>query len=407
MTSSFAWIDNSVEDRRRMLDAIERLKETDSRDELGLATVRDGFANALFPGTGTLQTRAAYFLFVPWMYRDLHRRRFDHDRVEAAGRKNEISLIRVLMESEDTEGVIGKVAREQLKRLPSSIYWNGLRTWRLFERDITLDEYHRQFEFFREAAEGSRDDDLQLLEGASHRDWNPGIPDAPADFPQKASFKLRKQDRAFLTERITLETGTSLLAWLLRYGASLESDTPWEHPQAASFPAEIRRTLHHAQSFSDVMHGAPYLYNLMLAEELPDGERRTRLIERYRSALLEWRDELVPRRAVLSDWPLPTFWDFTRPLMRVTPGTMDFVRDWVSLKGWMSPDGLADSQPARTLIRHREKRLKGARARLGNQRALELWGQDSGTSRLVYRWPSALRLLRDLRPELTHDHAES
>jgi hypothetical protein len=407
MTASFAWIDNSVEDRRRMLDAIDRLKETDSRDELGLATIRDGFANALFPGTGTLQTRAAYFLFIPWLYRELHRKKITHERVEAAGRREEINLIKALMESDDTEGVIGKVAQQELKRLPSSIYWNGLRTWGVFERDITLDEYHRQFEFFREGADGARDDDEQLLDGAVRRDWNPGIPAAPESFPKSAFFKLRKQDRAYLTERITLAVGSSLLAWLLRHGASLDSDTPWDHPQASAFPADIRKTLHHAQCFSDVMHGAPFLYNLMLAEELPPGERRTMLIDRYRSAIQQWRDELVPRREVLSDWPLSLFWEFTRPLMRVSPGTMDFVRDWVSMKGWLAPDGLVDSQTARTLIRHRERRLKGARARLGNQRALELWGQDSGTARLLYRWPSALRLLRDLRPELTNDHAES
>ncbi len=407
MNSSFAWIDSSVEDRRRVLDAIERLKETDSRDELGLATIRDGFANALFPGTGTLQTRAAYFLFVPWIYRDLHRRKVGHDQVETLGRREEIKLIKALLDSNDSAGTIGKLAQEKLKRLPSSVYWNGLRTWRIFEKDLTLDEYHRQFEFFREPPEGARDDDRQLINGSSRRDWNAGLPDAPDEFPRQASFTLRSQDRAYLSERITLEVGRSLLAWLLHHAKSLEGDAPWNHPQAAEFPAELRRTLHHAHCFSDVMHGAPFLYNLMLAEELPEGDRRSELIERYRSSLTQWRDELMPRRATLADWPLPAFWDFVRPLMNVSPSTTLFVQDWVALRGWESTVELADSPAARKLIRQRENQLKGARARLGNPRALELWGADSGTARLVYRWRSALRILQDLRPELATDHAES
>lgn len=400
--STFAWIDNSSEDRRRVLDAIEKLKETESRDELGLATIRDGFANALFPGTGTLQTRAGYFLFVPWAYRQLHRRKVNHDQVETAGRKEEIRLINALLESDDTDGVIGKVSRDKLKRLPSSVYWNGLRTWRIFEQNLTLDEYHRQFEYFREAADGARDDDRQLLDGSTRRDWHPALPVPPDDFP-KVTFKLRAIDRAFLTERITLSVGSSLLAWLLRHAQTLEGDAPWEHPQVRQFPDGIQKLLVHAQCFSDAMHGAPLLYNLMLAERA--GEQKGHLVDKYRQQLRDWSARLKSRRTELSAWSLSAFWQFTQPLMRVTRGTTLFVQDWVSLHSWGSDDGMADNAAARDLIHKRERQLKGPRARLDNQRALELWGQDSGTGRLVYRWFSAIRILRDLRPELT-DHVE-
>ena len=42
-----------------------RIKE--SRDELGLGAIRASFADALFPGTSTIQTRLRYMLFVPWV----------------------------------------------------------------------------------------------------------------------------------------------------------------------------------------------------------------------------------------------------------------------------------------------------------------------------------------------------
>ncbi len=56
----------------------------------------------------------------------------------------------------------------------------------------------------------------------------------------------------------------------------------------------------------------------------------------------------------------------------------------------------ADDPSLRALIRHREQQLKGGRARLVNPRALELWGGESGTGRLVYRWPTAYRLVSDI-----------
>lgn len=403
--SSFAWLDSSPEDRRRVLDALEQFKDTDSRDELGLATVRDGFANYFFPGTGTLQTRAGYFLFVPWLYLDLHRRKVNHDTVAAVGRRDEIKLVNALIASGDDDGVIGKVARDKLKRLPSSVYWNGLKTWRISRHDMTVDEYHRNFEWFREAAEGARDDDLHLLDGGSRTDWDPRIPPPPAEFPRTATFKLRDVDRKYLRDCINLTVGSSLLAWLLRKATTLKAETPWDHPQAPEYPDDIRVVLEHARCFSDAMHGAPILYNLMLAEEIP-GDSRAELIERYRSWLRDWGGRLKPRNAHLRSWSMDSFWQAASRLMRVTPATRAFVEDWVALRGWETNGAIADDARARDLIRLRERQLKGRRARLGNPQALALWGQDSGTRLLVYRWPSAVRILQDLRPELAA-HAES
>ena len=51
------------------------LQRTDTRDELGIGSVRDAFADMLFPGTSTIMTRARYFLLVPWTYQRLERLR--------------------------------------------------------------------------------------------------------------------------------------------------------------------------------------------------------------------------------------------------------------------------------------------------------------------------------------------
>jgi hypothetical protein len=62
MVSQFAWLDFSEHERRKALDVIDLFRERDTRDELGIGTVRDALSDVLFPGTSTIQTRARYFL---------------------------------------------------------------------------------------------------------------------------------------------------------------------------------------------------------------------------------------------------------------------------------------------------------------------------------------------------------
>src|SRR3712207_8105184 len=69
VASSFTWLDYSEHERRQMLDVIHLFDEKTTRDELGIGVVRDAFADMFFPGTSTIQTRARYFLFIPWIYR--------------------------------------------------------------------------------------------------------------------------------------------------------------------------------------------------------------------------------------------------------------------------------------------------------------------------------------------------
>jgi len=66
MASSFGWVDFSEEERKKMVNLIHLFDEQDTRDELGIGSVRDAFSNLLFPGTSTVQTRAKYMLFIPW-----------------------------------------------------------------------------------------------------------------------------------------------------------------------------------------------------------------------------------------------------------------------------------------------------------------------------------------------------
>ena len=118
--SAFVWLDYSERDRRKMLDVVDLFREHDTRDELGIGSVRDAFADLLFPGTSTIMTRARYFLLVPWTYQRLEKMRTSSAQIATSARRAEISLVEAIERSDDNLFNIGKVAKNTLKRLPAA-----------------------------------------------------------------------------------------------------------------------------------------------------------------------------------------------------------------------------------------------------------------------------------------------
>ena len=102
-TSTFAWLDFSERDRRRALEIVDLLKEDGTQDELGIGVIRDAFADSLFPGTSTIQTRLRYFLFIPWVYRELERRHVTADHFAAEAWKLEMQIRDALLDAFQTD----------------------------------------------------------------------------------------------------------------------------------------------------------------------------------------------------------------------------------------------------------------------------------------------------------------
>ncbi len=122
LLSTFSWLDYSERDRTQMLNVLALFRENDTRDEMGLGAIRDAWADLLFPGTSTIQTRARYLLFVPWIYQRVEKRATGAAQIASALRVAEIELLHALLKSDESEGIIGRVARDKLQRLPSNIY---------------------------------------------------------------------------------------------------------------------------------------------------------------------------------------------------------------------------------------------------------------------------------------------
>lgn len=387
--SVFAWLDHDEAAQRRMREVIELFRERDTVDELGIGSVRDAFSNLLFPGTSVLHSRARYLLFVPWIYVDLERKKVTSAEATARARHAEVRLIHSLIAGGegDGEGVIGAQARERLKLLPSYAYWNGLRVLGIRQFPGSVDRYHRSLDAWYALDAGSpRAEGGEAVEG-SRRNWHAGLPAAPEGLLESATFALGADEASYLRERIRAAAPESALDFFTSCATPTEATRfPWQHPEAARLPANARHTLGLARVFSEVMHGAALLYNLMLAELAGSAERR----DDYESALASWNADL----RIPEDWSWDEFWAvavIANP--NISRPTREFVQRWFAVS---AGDAVAVSSVARAVISDRELMTKRGQARLHNPRALELWGGTSGTSQLAYRWGVVERIVNDI-----------
>ncbi len=390
--SSLSWIVFDEVERQRARRIMALFEEKDSRDELGLGPIRDSIADHLFPGTSTIQTRLRYMLFVPWIYAMAEGTDASPDRLMEVTRAREIRLIDALDSGGEEEGIIGRIARERLQRLPSSVYWNGLRSWGIRRFSGSQEAYFVSLSGRRHHRHRSRltDEDSSGTD-RDHADWCADLPEPPGNLLEHADFKLTSHEAGFLIDRLVNAQPDSLLTQLGKAGRHAVCGYVWEHPDYASFSDAARRLIKHAEMFSAVMHGAALLYNLMLAET----REREDWVEQYRNELSAWRKDELDRTA-LSHWSLDDFWSrATHDNHQIRDRARRFVHRWCELVD-ESSSAIADLKVARDLVRERERALKGSQSRFVNRTVLDKWGGRSGADRLNFRWREANSHIRDL-----------
>ena len=218
--------------------------------------------------------------------------------------------------------------------------------------------------------------------------------------------------RSTLRDRIQALHSDSLLAVLVNRAnmADLDADRPWELSRLSEVSPILREHLHNAELFAVCMQGAALLYNLMLSE-LQGHKGR---VETYRGELEAWAADVDAAGSDLADWKLDGVWSVVRARGRsVGFPTRTFVERWIAnLKQGGSEAVTRGNSQARALVRDREIQLKRGRARLASQRHLELWGGQSGTGRLNYRWGDSpmtgnRMILRDIFDGLERSEADA
>ncbi|WP_250460291.1 DUF6361 family protein [Microbulbifer litoralis] len=395
--ATLSWVDLTCDDRDKVRQVLDLFNEQGTVDELGLGSLRDMLSDALFPGTSSLHTRLRYFLFIPWIYREIESWGPGYDVAETA-REDELSLIDALDESGDRDGLIGIQARHTLARLPSTVYWAGLVRWGIFMPQRSQAWYHKNIDRLAGNHPALNPVDDPGIMDEREWTWHPRLPKAPDGMPEEGSFQLTSEEAEFLRGRIAERCGDTLLDWLAHEGSVEPATELWEDPDALRAGPEISKVFQLARRFSLHVEGAPLLYNLMLAEkrhQLEGNERDLELIESYRTELQEW----AARELAEAPFEPANLWSFaaSRTARQVPAQQRNFVETWSHQVTAIGADQVAGDLYLRRLITTREQDLKSPRrARLINSGRLLDWRGRVGVGRMNFRWPKVRQLLIDL-----------
>ncbi|MGM0560023.1 MAG: DUF6361 family protein [Pseudomonadota bacterium] len=385
--SSLTWIDFDAGEQKRVQHILAMFEESTTRDELGLAAIRDSISDHFFPGTSTIQTRLRYMLFIPWMLQEIEGQE-TAERVNLTTlRKYEGLLIDALEAGGESNGVIGQRSRSQLQRLPSHIYWYGLESWGIRIFHGSLDSYLAGLRQLKQPG--------RTISQINPEDTEPrsflieSLPKAPEGFLDKVDFTLRIEEAEFLLDRLNKSHRNTLLTQLSVRDYA-DCNYVWEHPCLSELEERTRKRLEHARLFSHLMHGAALLYGLQICELLDRDDWR----EKHSEALHQWATEL--EIDALRYWSIDDFWEcIAHDFHTIKPGVRKFVTNWrarvVETKG-----NVEDDPNARDLIEHRERGLKGSKSRFTNSSVRRMWKGETTSGRMNFRWPQANSYLRDL-----------
>jgi hypothetical protein len=381
ITSSIGWIRFDQREYDQAAEARALLTTPGSRDELGFAGIRDRFADAMFPGTSTIQTRMRYAIFVGWTYDRLIG--LPSAELIERGRNEEIETIRRLERGQAGNGIIGSRAGD-LIRLPSMSYWTLLQHW----RNATVGE----------AALPSRIT-WMALDPRERKRWPLMSDTGPrSSFKQSMNFILPQTEIDYLTERLAeREKGSSrsLFHELLKGDARVTSKFP-ELTDIETDDVRNIEILRRARAFSELTWGASLAYNILLLEkrlsQARGAEKTTEedeeLLASRRKDWFEWcKTDRQANARIVSD---PSF--FSLPDC-TGDKAIGFVKEWAELAITLTkPRGAA------ALLSKREASIKSrTQQRFSSQRALSRWGGASDITAAAFRWPTARTFLKDLR----------
>jgi len=398
-----AWLDFRPEEMSDARTLIRELQEDGLLDELGFGVLQNAIAERLYPATTTIMTASRYLFFLPAIYEHLEERQTPSRHIEERARQMQNQLRDVLKRTEgDRRGVIGYQAGPELKRLPSNIYWNGLRRLGLFRRNWSESTYYAHLDQLYADAAPHEDDDGALYAGHdAEACWDrerpaPSFLDARGEFKPDTDFRLTRAEARDLLGRFDKLFPHSLLSYLLRNRIP-RLDAPWSLPRP---PTELAPVLRHARALSALAQGVTLQYYALLVEAR--GQRGIAAPQVDLEATFErWHEEARP---VLETWDFEAFFtaDFILDAQALRVGDRPFLTAWRNeVLAHGSARALFGAPKARQLVREREARVKPGKARLRFHSYLEAWNasfleQGLGNYALLYRHRIGQRFAQEI-----------
>ncbi len=89
---------------KKCWEVINLLSEKGAVDELCFGIIRDGFADYFFPGTSTVQTRAKYYLLVPYILKETVKQEKPERYLEATEKEVAVEMFNKKMK----DGLVGE-----------------------------------------------------------------------------------------------------------------------------------------------------------------------------------------------------------------------------------------------------------------------------------------------------------
>lgn len=377
------FIDFSKEERNKILATLKLLGTQTALDELGIGVIRDAYADILFPGISTIQTRAKYFVLIPYLFERATNQKLSSGReLQKWLTANEDKMVETLVRNSDSEetGIIGKNALKQkraVKMKPSSIYWNGLRTFEIVRNagislsaacNVTWSSAQKKNET-EPKTDGDTFDDMTAGQGNSVL-FSPILPDY--DFEKTAAITLTRKEAEFLADKITkaLLSKNTLLAFFIKNKLNCNS---FDEIPVDILPNEMRHDYLLAKDFSDFIIGAHIRYNIIFSN-YQDEE----MMDEFNS----WRTMFVNR-----DFDLAAVLD----RISCNYATAKFCADFL--------DSVYknDLQAMDELIIAREKAVKGDRAKLCKPKEYQYnYDRPVHFYRLDFRFGTAKTIVNDI-----------
>lgn len=409
--SKIGWIDFSPTDRDKVNTALAMLTEPGTLDELGIGRIRDGYADQLFPGISTIQTRAKYFITVPRILRDYcllpvkNKKAYKGIKPYMKKYENDTALRLVDVHGEREPGIIGRTRIESggVDRTPSVIYWNGLRTFEIIKTKLSFNDFCRQIDAQEFDSDKLHQHDDEEKISVSH-----GLIDTPAydnSWLKSDAFSLQltQSEAEFLREKIIsaakiehsvfvqllLNLSLAEKALLLKDGpGGLEYSLLAELlSQADNIDKKTIELANLAKEFSIAMEGPHIAFNIVYA--LAVGEQTD--ADNYREKYDNWLKEVSDKRLFEPDSAAK--WINASGLKGNTATVYSFVDEVTNLvHSGGNVNDMMNCVAKRARDNKKERSILAAKKHMNTDGKLN-W---VGIRRLDYRWNTAKIILNDI-----------
>ena len=408
--AGLGWIDFSPEHRDKVASVIDLLKPEGRVDELGIGVIRNALSDVLFPGTSTIQTRAKYFLILPRIFKEFQIK-YDNKKAKPKLkdylRDRENQIIRVLAEKyKDTNelGIIGITLAgtpksRELARKPSSIYWTGLRLFRIIKTSLSLTEYiakHDKQEAFIDLLAMTEEEKGDDRDAGYEDAFGISLPDNNKGWDKRLSIDLEYEEAGFLRDKIIDNHSDKLIGQVLKDRKLMKVFVKirsfrdmCDVLSEKAISKEIKTYLKLAKDFDEIIHGAHIRYNCLLQETFGTDAK----LSEFSKMWGDWGRQISADDGLIGNFDENLLIELSTTLK---PFTRTFVRNWV--------DGIRKSKPIAFFDRlvtdqERANKVGKARLRVGATEKVSDW---IGIDGLSYRFPVARTIVNDIKQGLSN-----